>query len=88
MAFQAEGVDLACIAGELNRVYAGAPPSGYLLGRTAMRDAVVRFLECSQLQAEEIIDTMIARGLLVYQGSPSEQVDDLRSWWIAKTETL
>lgn len=84
MDFRPEAIDLARVAGELERVFLGAPPTGYVLGRTAMRDAVVRFLDCSQLQAEEIIDTMIARGLLMYQGSPAEQVDDLRPWWIAK----
>ena len=81
--FQPESVDLARVAAELKSAFQSGPPAGYLLGRTAMRDAVVRFLACSQLQAEEVIDTMISRGFLQYEGRPAQDIDDLRSWWLA-----
>jgi hypothetical protein len=83
MTFKPEAIDLAGVARELGVVFAGKPPVGYLLGRTALRDAVARFLVCSQLQAEQIVDTMIGRGFLKYEGSSSQEVDDLRVWWIA-----
>jgi hypothetical protein len=82
--FEPENVDLAELASELRRVFAGRRPVGYLLGRTALRDAVVNVLSCSQLQAEEIVDTMIARDFLKYEGDPAEEIDDdLRSWRIS-----
>jgi len=57
-----------------------AAPVGYLPGRTALRDAVVDHLECSQLQAEEVVDTMIVQGFLRYEGAPASEIDDLRPW--------
>jgi hypothetical protein len=38
---------------------------GAVVGRTRLRDAVAHELQCSQLQAEQLVDTMIGRGLLV-----------------------
>jgi hypothetical protein len=81
---QDEPLDLARVAVELAQTFAGSPPLGYLPGRTQMRDAVVRMLGCSQLRAEEIVDTMIARGMLTYEGSASGNVDDLMPWRIAR----
>ena len=77
-----ETIDLACIAADLATTFAGKPPLGYLPGRTVMRDAVVSQLNCSQLQAEEIIDTMTARGFLVYEGSATDAVDLVLPWRI------
>ena len=83
MPFRPEAIDLARVAGELIRVFAGSPPTGYVLGKTALRDVVTNLLSCSQLEAEEVVDTMISRGLLKYEGTPSQEIDDLRSWWVA-----
>ena len=84
MTFEPEEVDLAELARELDSAFEGRPPVGYLLGRTALRDATVQILQSSQLEAEDIVDTMIARGFLRYEGAPAQEVDNLRSWRISE----
>lgn len=39
-----------------------APLSGAILGRSLLRDIVADYLSCSLLEAEELVDTMVARG--------------------------
>lgn len=75
-------VDLAHVTSELARVFGGNPPGGYLPGKTAFRDAVTELLGCSQLEAEEIVDTLIACGFLQYEGETVAGVDDVRAWRI------
>jgi hypothetical protein len=82
MPVRVEDIDLAALAEALQRTFEGHVPTGYLPGRTVFRDAVVEELECSQLEAEQLIDTMIGRGFLRYQGDPAEQVDDLTQPWM------
>jgi hypothetical protein len=85
MAFHSEETDLGRVAKELANVFEGGPPKGYLPGRTALRDAVVSKLACSQLEAEQIVDTMISRGFLRYEGAASTEIDDLQPWSIHPT---
>jgi hypothetical protein len=82
MAFDPEAIDLAQITVELARLFANNPPRGYLLGKTAVRDEIVRLLDCSQLEAEELVDTMVYTGFLRYEGAPTDEVDTLRNWQI------
>jgi hypothetical protein len=77
-----QDVDLAELARHLKRVFTTDAPRGYVVGRTLVRDAVVLKLECSQLEAEELVDTMVARGFLHYPGAP-DQVDQLARWTIS-----
>ena len=37
---------------------------GEVVGRTVLRDAVAHHLRCSQLRAEMVVDTLIARGFI------------------------
>jgi hypothetical protein len=83
MTFEPEGIDLAELARELDQAFEGKPPVGYLLGRTALRDATVQILQSSLLEAEEVVDTMVAHGFLRYEGAPAEEVDDLLCWRIS-----
>jgi hypothetical protein len=56
-----EGVDLA----ELARVATSRALGlleGAVTGRSLLRDVVVEHLECSMLEAETLVDTLIARG--------------------------
>ena len=78
-----EDLDLAQLSACLRERLAGASPAGYLDGRTALRDAVADELQCSQLEAEEIVDTLVARGFARYEGDPAAAVDDERGWWLA-----
>ncbi|HXX68112.1 MAG TPA: hypothetical protein VEK07_13060 [Polyangiaceae bacterium] len=75
-----ENVDLAVLTDSLRLRFVGAAPVGYLNGRTVLRDAVTCELECSELEAEDIVDTLIAQGFLRYGGDPQSEIDDDRSW--------
>ena len=57
--FEPEQVDLAALTSELRSLFDG-PIEGAVLGRTRLRDAVALTLDCSQLQAETLVDTLIA----------------------------
>jgi hypothetical protein len=82
--FSVEDVDLAEVTALLRARFAGAAPAGYLDGRTALRDAVALELDCSVLEAEEIVDTLVSRGFVRYEGDPSAAVDDGRGWSLAR----
>ncbi|HRG95993.1 MAG TPA: hypothetical protein PLR99_07085 [Polyangiaceae bacterium] len=60
-------VDLAELAAAL-RAACGAVVAGAVVGRTRMRDAVGAHLACSQLEAEQLVDTLIGRGFVSRQG--------------------
>jgi hypothetical protein len=54
-------------------------PQGLVPGKTAMRDAATNTLHCSELEAEQLIDTMVSRGLVRFvqdEGRP-----DLQGKW-------
>lgn len=60
-----EQIDLAGVARTLReRFGGGALEEDYLDGRTLIRDAITDSLGCSELEAEEIVDTMEAREYL------------------------
>jgi hypothetical protein len=44
-----------------------SPPRGSIVGRTLLRDEVARDLSCSLFEAEQVVDTMVARGFLSEQ---------------------
>ena len=66
-----EDVDLADLAQSLQAELDGGTVPGYLEGRTALRDYVMIALDSSELEAEELIDTMVSRGFLRFSGDPS-----------------
>jgi len=85
MSFRPEEVDLADLAESLERELAGNTPVGYSEGKTALRDMVVSLLESSELEAEQVVDTMVARGFLRFTGDPTAPVDD--GVWQVDTST-
>lgn len=68
--FDPESVDLAELVSEL-RESCGHCIEDVVVGRTLLRDQVVRRLNCSMLEAEQLVDTLIARGF-VRQGELSD----------------
>lgn len=70
-----ETIDLAELVDDLRHAVR-LPLAGSLEGRTQLRDAAAALLECSQLEAEQLIDTLIARGFL-----RREQLDDGMIVW-------
>jgi myo-inositol catabolism protein IolC len=64
-----ENIDLAEVSAHL-RAACGPVVEGAVVGRTVLRDAVVAHLGCSELEGEEMVDTMIGRGFLVWREEP------------------
>lgn len=60
-----EGVDLKRLAMFLSRSLDGGSALGVVVGLTLLRDLVAGHLACSLLEAERIMDTMVARGFVV-----------------------
>jgi hypothetical protein len=77
---EVDEVDLSALVAGLRRDFGNDPPVGYLRGRTAIRDAVVRRLGCSALEAEELVDTMESRGFLHYPADPSRRSRTDEPW--------
>jgi hypothetical protein len=67
-------IDLEELAEKIRRhIPPNEPPVGYLRGRSYFRDVVARELRCSDLEAEELVDTLEANGYLRFKGNPSER---------------
>ena len=58
-----ESIDLAALA-EVIRSKVGERVAGDVVARTRMRDAIVDHLSCSELEAELLTDTMVARAFV------------------------
>jgi hypothetical protein len=76
-----EDIDLDELRGQLAERFQGEGPSGYVPGKSALRAAVVAILECSELEAEQLVDTLESRLLIRYEGDPAAEVDDLERRW-------
>jgi hypothetical protein len=75
--FDPDLVDLAGLARHLDEAFPSAP-MGSIVGRTQLRDEVARNLKCSLLEAEQMVDTMVARGYLFEQ----RELDGTVHWMI------
>jgi hypothetical protein len=64
-----EQIDLASLADRLQTSRLSL--EGYLRGRTEMRDAVIETLACSELEAEQLVDTLVGRGFVQFSGDPA-----------------
>jgi hypothetical protein len=76
-----EDLDLNALVRQLASRFGGGAPVGYVRGKSALRGAVVEILRCSELEAEQLVDTLEARRLIRYEGDRSETVDDLEHRW-------
>lgn len=76
-----DDLDLNELRSQLARRFRGAAPVGYVRGKGALRVAVIEMLECSELEAEQIVDTLESRGLIRYEGDRRDEVDDLQHRW-------
>jgi hypothetical protein len=80
MRLLAEDVDLAELTARLRLRFRGESPGGYLDGRTALRDAVCAELTCSELEAEDVVETMVVRGFVHYEGDPRAALPEEARW--------
>ena len=69
-----ERIDLEQLARLIQQhIPPGDPPVGYLRGRSYFRDVITHELGCSDLEAEELVDTLEMNGFLRFEGDPSER---------------
>jgi hypothetical protein len=69
-----ESIDLQELARMIQRhIPPGDPPVGYLRGRSYFRDVIAHALRCSDVEAEELVDTLEMNGYLQFAGDPSER---------------
>jgi len=76
-----EEIDLTELRRQLAARFGKAPPAGYVRGKGDLRAAVVAILKCSELEAEQLVDTLESRRLIRYQGDPAEAIDQLENLW-------
>ncbi|MBW2508561.1 MAG: hypothetical protein JRE81_08020 [Deltaproteobacteria bacterium] len=81
-----EEIDLEELRSKLSARFRRAAPAGYVRGKGDLRTAVVAILDCSALDAERLIDTMEARGLIRYEGDRRDEVDQLERHWLLGEE--
>jgi len=78
-----KNLDLQEVTQQLRAALGDAEPTGYLRGKALMRNALVHARGFSELEAEELIDTLEWRGFLKYLGDPSEPSLANAKWDIA-----
>ena len=78
-----DSIDLAEIAGLIRgHITGGEPPVGYLLGRSYFRDVITHELRCSDVEAEQLVDTLEMNGYLRFVGDPGERSPGESRWEI------
>lgn len=73
-------LDYEALAQRLARRFSDQPPIDYLDGKTAIRDEVVVLCGCSVARAEEIVDELAARGLIVFEADPGAGAIEPGTW--------
>ncbi len=68
-----EDLDLQQLTAELKHALGPGEPVGYLRGKSLMRNVLVDMKGYSELEAEELIDTLELRGFLRFLGDPTER---------------
>ncbi|AEI66061.1 hypothetical protein [Corallococcus macrosporus] len=68
-----EDLDLQQLTADLKNALGPGEPIGYLRGKSVMRNLLVDLRGFSELEAEELIDTMELRGFLRFLGDPTER---------------
>ncbi len=76
-----EDIDLLDVAERIRRhIPEGEPPVGYLRGRSYFRDVLVHELGISDLEAEQLVDTLEMNGYLRFTGDPSVRSQAESRW--------
>ena len=77
-----DDTDLEALVEDLKQHLGAHGPVGYLRGKALMRDALVQDKGYSELEAEELIDTLELRGFLHFLGDPAERSHADTPWEI------
>ncbi len=80
-----EQVDLEILTNRVAGALDQDARRGYLTGKTAVRDWVVRDQQCSQVEAESLVDTMCSLGWLRYTGDP--ETAGAAGYWVTRAES-
>lgn len=67
-----DDIDLAALARYVRDCVPSYLRGGSVPGRTAVRNAIADHLGCSEMLAEDVVETMIARGFLILVGDERE----------------
>ena len=68
-----DDLDLRQLASDLKALVGHGEAVGYLRGKSLMRNLLVERKGFSELEAEELIDTLEMQGFLRFLGDPSER---------------
>jgi hypothetical protein len=69
-----EDIDLAELARMIRaHIPPGEPPVGYLRGRSYFRDVIAHELRCSDVEAEQLVDTLEMHRYLQFEGDPAQR---------------
>lgn len=70
-----DDLDLRKLTAQLKARLGPGEPVGYLRGKSLMRDMLMdlRDNQFSELEAEELVDTLEARGFVRFLGDPAER---------------
>ena len=68
-----DDLDLRQLTADLKSALGPGEPVGYLRGKSLMRNLLVDLKGFSELEAEELIDTLELRGFLRFLGDPTER---------------
>lgn len=79
---QPESIDLRTVSRSLADAFRHHAPHGYLRGKTVMRDHLEQTLGYSALDAEELVDTLEARGFVRFASSPEARSEADTPWAI------
>ncbi len=78
-------VDLEELAAKIRQLIPpGDPPVGYLRGRSYFRDLLSHELGLSELEAEDLVDTLEMNGYLRFSGDPAERSQADARWEILR----
>ncbi len=74
-------LDLAQLARALHSRLGTLSPSGYLEGKTALRDMVIDLLDDSMLDAEELVDLLERYGFVEFDADPADREGAAEGHW-------
>ncbi|MDC0715010.1 hypothetical protein POL68_41560 [Stigmatella sp. ncwal1] len=78
-----DDLDLRQLTADIKAALGPGEPVGYLRGKSVMRNLLVDRKGYSELEAEELIDTLELNGFLRFLGDPSERSVADSQWEIS-----
>jgi len=76
-----DAIDLEALASALGRRFGKRFSASYLEGKSILRDAVEAELRCSDMEAEQLVETLESQGLLRFPHLPDDTHPANREEW-------